>query len=408
MMANGATENLADEGRAVQLAPLDGEDSRASGILERANGGGVYGVPAEAVPAEAAQVASPVGGSAPGEPVSFPSENVASGGAGSGAVPVTKREAGEREASPLASAMQLGKDRDEDIEITTDDAEHPSVTAAAEDDAIEVSDDEIETAEAELARATQPSPSSSFAVARSRPPMPPSLRPRPPSSVPLPPPRSGSLPPSGRMGVDPWVLANKTLELSHARARIAELEELVAFRDARILELEENLARARRKPGELGPLSSTPSPGAASALEAPVITQTRPAVTAYGALSESPPLAGPAAFGAPPMALDGDEADEDEDEERDSAFDGVADVHANGAHGVTGSEEDLQQISGIGPRYEAALRRQGITRLSQIAAWSESDVRQVAKALKIPKSRIVKGRWVEVAREVIGTRAASE
>ena len=70
--------------------------------------------------------------------------------------------------------------------------------------------------------------------------------------------------------------------------------------------------------------------------------------------------------------------------------------------------EDLQRIAGIGPRFEAALRKQGITRLSQIAAWSEADVRVVAKALKIPKSRIVKGRWVEVAREVIGTRAASE
>jgi predicted flap endonuclease-1-like 5' DNA nuclease len=75
---------------------------------------------------------------------------------------------------------------------------------------------------------------------------------------------------------------------------------------------------------------------------------------------------------------------------------------------ATGSEEDLQQISGIGPRFEAALRKQGVTRLSQIAAWSDTDVRQVAKALRIPKSRIVKGRWVEVAREVIGTRAASE
>jgi predicted flap endonuclease-1-like 5' DNA nuclease len=73
-----------------------------------------------------------------------------------------------------------------------------------------------------------------------------------------------------------------------------------------------------------------------------------------------------------------------------------------------GSDDDLQQISGIGPRFEAALRKHGITRLSQIAAWSDADVRQVAKALKIPKSRIVKGRWVEVAREVIGTRAASE
>jgi NADH-quinone oxidoreductase subunit E len=70
--------------------------------------------------------------------------------------------------------------------------------------------------------------------------------------------------------------------------------------------------------------------------------------------------------------------------------------------------DELRSIAGIGPRFEAALRKQGITRLAQIAAWSEDDVRQVAKALKIPKSRIVKGRWIESAREAIGTRAASE
>lgn len=62
--------------------------------------------------------------------------------------------------------------------------------------------------------------------------------------------------------------------------------------------------------------------------------------------------------------------------------------------------DDLQRIAGIGPRFEAALRKQGITRVSQIAAWSEADIRQAAKALKIPKSRIVKGRWVETAREL--------
>jgi NADH-quinone oxidoreductase subunit E len=62
--------------------------------------------------------------------------------------------------------------------------------------------------------------------------------------------------------------------------------------------------------------------------------------------------------------------------------------------------EDLQRIAGIGPRFEAALRKQGITRVSQIAAWSDADLRQAAKALKIPKSRIIKGRWIETAREL--------
>ena len=97
------------------------------------------------------------------------------------------------------------------------------------------------------------------------------------------------------------------------------------------------------------------------------------------------------------------------DAELDGATDeDDADLDTDGLHPASGGPEDLRQINGIGPRFEAALRKQGITRLSQIAAWSDADVRQVAKALKIPKSRIVKGRWVEAAREMIGSRAASE
>jgi NADH-quinone oxidoreductase subunit E len=70
--------------------------------------------------------------------------------------------------------------------------------------------------------------------------------------------------------------------------------------------------------------------------------------------------------------------------------------------------EDVRRIAGIGTRFEAALRKQGITSIRQIAAWSDADVRQVAKALKIPKSRIVKGGWIEAAREMIGSRSTSE
>jgi len=322
----------------------------------------------------------------------------------------------EREASPVASAMQLGKDRDEDIDIDTDDAaaqveagaRAPGAGAAGADDGtIEVADEEIETAEPSILRHTQPSPISADLSAqstRSRPPARPSLRPRAahgasgPLSSALPPPRHSLSPAppsvagsgSSQRGVDPWLLANKTLELSHAHARITELEEQLAFREARIVELEEQLARANRK---LDDRERAPSVVIAQAVvppvEHPVVTETRPAFTAA------------------PDVTDTDDGDDDElslGEDRESDY-GTTPIESVA---VSGSEEDLQQITGIGPRYEAALRKQGITRLSQIAAWSDADVRQVAKALKIPKSRIVKGRWVEVAREVIGTRAASE
>jgi predicted flap endonuclease-1-like 5' DNA nuclease len=306
---------------------------------------------------------------------------------------------------------------------------------AVEEAVIEVGDDEIETAEPQAPRQTLPSPASAAAppsvAARSRPPAPPSVRPRSPASSQrswLPPPRHlSSAPPSAGpassrpTGVDPWVLANRTLELSRANTRVAELLEKVAYRDARITELEQDLAGLRHKlevlerqlaaasaatPAASATPAAEPRPAewpaqAASSTrgehEPPVVTETRPAIGAErGSVREGSSIARDALDD-----LDADDTDDSSDAaERDSDF---------GVHGrATGSEEDLQQISGIGPRFEAALRKQGITRLSQIAAWSDADVRQVAKALRIPKSRIVKGRWVEVAREVIGTRLASE
>jgi predicted flap endonuclease-1-like 5' DNA nuclease len=313
----------------------------------------------------------------------------------------------EREASPVASAVELGKNRDDEINVDTDEgvahaergvargavAHAGEATIAPEDAIIEVGDDEIETADPALSRQTMPSPSSALDTMRSRPPARPSLRPRstsprssaPPYSSALPPPSRLSLPPSanGRAaGIDPWLLANKTLELSRANSRIVELEEQLAYREAAILDLQEQLAKARRKLGEAQP--AQPLAAAVEAAHAPT------------AASEASDAAGE------------DEGDEDfgDDADRESDL-GNTPIESLGVRGAT-PEEDLQQITGIGPRFEAALRKQGITRLSQIAAWSEADVRQVAKALRIPKSRIVKGGWVEAARQAIGTRAASE
>ena len=333
-------------------------------------------------------------------------------------------EAGSVASGGSASAVASEVHRDEDIDITTDDSPEPAgsgaspaaiaapspvgaaasspvdiaatspvaiAVAPAEEGTIEVSDEEIVVADPAPRRSLQPPPSS-FGVVRSRPPAPPSSRPRMSSIPSLPPPRHLSNGSSRPHGVDPWLLANKALELSHANARITELEEQVAFRDARILELEERLAKARRKledvesksrpPGSIAaPLRSSPAPAGEPAL---VVEGARPALATRASADDD--------------ASDGED-DVDEDTEQGTAFEASA---------PSGSDDDLRQISGIGPRYEAALRKQGVTRLSQIAAWSDADVRQVAKALRIPKSRIVKGRWVEVAREVIGTRAASE
>jgi hypothetical protein len=138
------------------------------------------------------------------------------------------------------------------------------------------------------------------------------------------------------------------------------------------------------------------------------VTETRGAVSvpAGEASGRSDPPRNDPGAGVPGISVELD--DHDDGENNGAARDSGFGLGEGTAIARDGSEDDLQQISGIGPRFEAALRKQGVTRLSQIAAWSEADVRQMAKALKIPKSRIVKGRWVEVAREVIGMRAASE
>jgi predicted flap endonuclease-1-like 5' DNA nuclease len=304
------------------------------------------------------------------------------------------------------------------------------VEAAIDDAVIEVGDDEIETAEPFAPPQTLPSPASSMAAQRSRPPAPPSVRPRSPASSQrawLPPPRHlSSAPPavapvsspagsSRPPSADHWLLANRTLELSRANARVAELLEKLAYRDARIADLEQDLARLQRKLEALegGSLAapatrSRPSEWQVSDAtsehhdnEPPVVTETRPAIGAERSAAASDE----GSLGRDALE---DDATDDTDEAGDDSEDHERDSDVGASSRTTGSEEDLQQISGIGPRYEAALRKQGITRLSQIAAWSDADVRQVAKALRIPKSRIVKGRWVEVAREVIGTRHASE
>jgi len=324
---------------------------------------------------------------------------------------------------------------------------------ALDEETIQVLDDEIESAD------VPPRPNLPSSIlsrvsltpggeAHSRPP-PPSLRPRG-SSPSLPPPRrssrvgaplGSSLPPPS----DQWILANKTLEIGRAHARIIALEEQVAFRDARIQTLEERLANARQKLEELeSKLGSAPSTRSAlgSTRSNGTLSKNQPGPAGNGLGSDGPGSNGLSGNGAGSPGLGGSPAGKPastivaaapkkvrapQERREDDAFtpeppgvaateaefDGAsdeddADLDADGLHPASGGPEDLRQINGIGPRFEAALRKQGITRLSQIAAWSDADVRQVAKALKIPKSRIVKGRWVEAAREMIGSRATSE
>ncbi|HVZ31200.1 MAG TPA: hypothetical protein VG963_02170 [Polyangiaceae bacterium] len=317
---------------------------------------------------------------------------------------------------------------------------------SVEEDAILVLDDEIESGESDSGKLAPPSgsapPSSGLAARRGRTPPPP--RPRTlTSSVPPRRPLGSSLPPP--TSPDPWLLANRTLELGRAHARITALEEQIAYRDARIAVLEDRLAELQQRLDEVQPtaarrsgvqttgLQTTGVETSAARTSQPTRAQGGARAASEGAqtfelaeprptASKQPPLAEadatPEPTGVRPAlnvpvsgrkdelpaattssaAVDAEvEEETDEDEERVSQPRLVMPLPEGHVRG------ELQKIAGIGPRFEAALRKQGVTELRQIAAWSEADLRTIAKALKIPKSRIVKGRWVELAREMLDT-----
>lgn len=60
--------------------------------------------------------------------------------------------------------------------------------------------------------------------------------------------------------------------------------------------------------------------------------------------------------------------------------------------------DDLKELKGVGPKLEAVLHHNGITRFDQIAAWSDADVSHYAEALGSFGSRIRSEDWVGQAK----------
>ena len=67
-----------------------------------------------------------------------------------------------------------------------------------------------------------------------------------------------------------------------------------------------------------------------------------------------------------------------------------------------GEPDDLKRITGVGPVLEQKLRDLGVTRLDQIANFTEEDVEKIDRALNI-KGRVAKDDWVGQARILAGT-----
>ena len=68
------------------------------------------------------------------------------------------------------------------------------------------------------------------------------------------------------------------------------------------------------------------------------------------------------------------------------------------AEGV--SIDDISLIGGIGPKFQKALKEQGVTTLAQIAAWTEADVERIEEALNA-KGRAAREEWIEQAKELL-------
>jgi predicted flap endonuclease-1-like 5' DNA nuclease len=62
--------------------------------------------------------------------------------------------------------------------------------------------------------------------------------------------------------------------------------------------------------------------------------------------------------------------------------------------------QGLRRIRGIGPAYQRVLEQAGVTRVQQIASWTEADLLAFADKLKIRPDRITKDDWIGQAKSL--------
>ena len=66
-----------------------------------------------------------------------------------------------------------------------------------------------------------------------------------------------------------------------------------------------------------------------------------------------------------------------------------------------GTKDDLKRISGVGPKREMLLNKNGVYYFWQVASWSRKDVATVDEKLDVFKGRISRDGWVEQATKLI-------
>lgn len=81
----------------------------------------------------------------------------------------------------------------------------------------------------------------------------------------------------------------------------------------------------------------------------------------------------------------------------------VAEQKAEAINTVSGTEaDDLSRIKGVGPKLKTLLISLGVTRFSQIAAWSEEDIDRIDAQLGRFEGRIRRDNWVAQAEFLAG------
>ncbi len=69
--------------------------------------------------------------------------------------------------------------------------------------------------------------------------------------------------------------------------------------------------------------------------------------------------------------------------------------------------DDLTRIKGLGPKIQTLLNQQGITRFTQIAAWTETDIDAIDAQMGQFAGRIRRDSWVEQATLLAQSDAAA-
>lgn len=68
----------------------------------------------------------------------------------------------------------------------------------------------------------------------------------------------------------------------------------------------------------------------------------------------------------------------------------------------SGPPDELTLLKGLGPKAAAQLNALGVTRFSEIAAWSEGEIAEIDAKLGAFKGRISRDQWIEQARLLAG------